>query len=184
MSNIAIITYLVLSLSIGYAFAYPKFGEVSILRDEKQKYEGYVETVANIENRKNDLLAQFNKVSAEDKKEIETIMPDSFDFVRLTSQIDLVAAKYAISIDNISSREVGSSVGGSISEAAPPKPFQSNILGFSFKASYEKFNQFIDDLEKSLRILDIKSIKVETGEGGVYSYTVEFETYWLKPSNL
>jgi len=180
MSNISIIAYIVLTLSVGYAFVYPSFGDVTKLLDQKQKDESSLEMVSNIENQKNELLTKFDGISAADKKNIETVLPSSLELVKLISDIDGVASKYGISINNISSKEVGSSVGDSIDNAAPAKPYQSSIIGFSFVASYDKFNAFLSDLEKSLRILDIRSVKLDTQENGVYSYNVEFETYWFK----
>jgi hypothetical protein len=38
----------------------------------------------------------------------------------------------------------------------------------------------MDELEKSLRILDVKSVDLEEGEDGLHTFDVEFETYWLK----
>ena len=182
MSNISILAYVILTLSIGYAFIYPSAGDLSKLMEEKQKYSDYVEMTGNIENKKDELLTRFNNISEEDKKNIETILPDSLDFVRLISQIDAVAANYGISIDKISSREVDPSVGSSIEEAGPQRPYRSSVIGFSFTSSYDNFNGFMAELEKSLRILDVKSVKLSIQESGVYSYNVEFETYWLQPS--
>ncbi len=180
MSNTSKLAYVILAILIGYIFIYPKTGEVSLLMAEKQKYESYLETLGSIESKKNELLTEFNKISVEDKKDIETILPNSLDFVKLMSQIDSVAAKYGILIDKITSKETSLSVGDSIENAQPQKIYNSAIIGFSFTASYNDFNNFMNDLEKSLRILDIKSIKLEVREKGAYSYNVEFETYWLK----
>ena len=180
MSKISIITLLILTLVIGYAFAYPSFGDLSALTAEKQKYSDSLDMISNIENKKNELLTEFNNISAADRKSIETILPNSLDFVELVSQIDAVAAGYGISIDKVYSKDKVASAGKSIEEAAPQKPYQSAIVGFSFNASYEKFNAFMNSLEKSLRILDIKSIKLETQDSGIYTYNVEFETYWMK----
>lgn len=178
MSSISIIAYIVLTLSIGYAFVYPSFGDVSKLLDQKQKYLNSLEMVNNIENKKNELLTKFNEISTVDKKNIETVLPNSLNFVRLISQIDAVAANHGISIREVSSKEIDSSAGTSIEGIQSQKAYNSSIIGFSFIASYDKFNAFLNDLEKSLRILDIRSAKLETQEGGVYSYNVEFETYW------
>lgn len=178
MSSISIIAYLILTLSIGYAFVYPSFGDVSKLLDQKQKYLDSLETVNNIENKKNELLTKFNEISDVDKKNIETVLPDSLNFVRLISQIDAVAANYGISISRISSKRTSSSGGISTEDTQPQKDYNSSIIGFSFVASYDRFNAFLRDLEKSLRILDIRSAKLETQEDGVYSYDIEFETYW------
>jgi hypothetical protein len=181
MSNGSIIAYIVLTLAIGYAFIYSPLGDVNTLLDQKQKYADSLEMVNNIENKKNDLLAKFDNISTDDKKNIDTVLPSSLDFVKLVSQIDAVAAGHGISIDKISSKEDDPSVGTSIENAAPPKAYQSSTIGFSFSASYEKFTAFLGDLEKSLRILDIRTAKLGTKDtAGVYSYDVEFETYWLK----
>ncbi|MFA6269795.1 MAG: hypothetical protein WC657_01130 [Candidatus Paceibacterota bacterium] len=180
MSNISIIAYLIISVSIGYTFAYSSFGEVTKLLDQKQKYENSLAMILSVENKKNELLTEFNAISDADKKNIDTVLPSSLDFVRLVSQIDAVAANYGISIGKISSREVGTSAGASIETTAPTKSYGSSIIQFSFDSSYDNFNKFLTDLEKSLRILDIRSIKLETQDKGVYAYTVEFETYWLK----
>jgi len=181
MSSISIIAYIVLTLSIGYAFVYPSIGSVSTLMDEKQKYETSLETVNDIENKKNELLTKFNNISDEDKKDIDTILPNSLNFVRLVSQIDAVGSKHNISIDKTSSKETKPPAGESIGEGQPQRIYNSAIISFSFVAPYDKFEAFMDDLEKSLRILDIRYIKLTTQEKGGYMYDVEFETYWLKP---
>jgi len=180
MSGTSIIAYLILTLSVGYAFVYPKIEEISLLKEEQSKYEKSLEMTASIENKKNELLAEFNKISASDRKSIETFLPDSLNFVRLAYEVDAVASKYAISIDRVSSKDMGSSAGSSIAEAEPPKPYKTSTLGFSFVAPYPKFQSFIDDLEKSLRILDIKSLSITVQENGLYLYNIEFETYSFK----
>jgi Tfp pilus assembly protein PilO len=180
MNNISIIAYLLLTLGIGYAFIYPSFGEINTLLDQKQKYLSSLETVNNIENKKDELLTKFNEIPAADRKEIEAVLPSSLNFVALVSQIDAIAASHGISIDKITSEAVDSSVGNSVEKAAPQKPYRSSIIGFTFVSSYESSNVFLNDLEKSLRILDIRSVKIEPKEDGSYSYSVRYETYWFK----
>jgi Tfp pilus assembly protein PilO len=180
MSGISKLAYIILALAIGYAFIYPSVGNLSALMDEKGKYESSLETVGNIESKKKELLTKLNSIPADERKDIENVLPNSLGFVRLISQIDAVAASNGISIDKITSKETNPSAGASIEEAQPQNPYQSAIISFSFDASYDKFNVFMNSLEKSLRILDIKSVKLETKENGIYSYNVEFETYWLK----
>lgn len=180
MGSLSAFAYFILALVIGYAFVYSPFGEIQALIEEKQKCNESLNTISNIETKKNELLTEFNNISLEDKKNIEVILPDSLNFVRLVSQIDTVAAKYGISIDRIVSREINPSGGDSIEKAEPSKPFKSSIIGFSFSSNYQKFELFMDDLERSLRILDIDSVNLQTQEEGVNQYTVEFKTYWLK----
>jgi len=180
MSSISIIAFVIMTISIVYAFIYSSFGEITSLLDQKQTYTDSLEIVSNIEAKKAELATKFDQIPAADKKEIETILPSSLNFVKLVSDIDAVASGYGISINKITSRELSASTGDSVENAAPDKPYNSAIIGFSFTASYDKFYAFLGDLEKSLRILDVRSVKLTTADNGVYTYDVEFETYWVK----
>jgi Tfp pilus assembly protein PilO len=151
------------------------------LQTEQDKYQHYLDAVTNIENRKNQLLEEFSRISEADRKNIDTILPNNLDFVKLTAQIDAVGAKNGVQINRVSYREVDPSVGDSIAEAQPTKPFRSAVISFSFDTTHERFGNFMDSLEKSLRILDVRSVRINAMQGGLNTYMVEFETYWLKP---
>lgn len=179
MSSISKLIYFILTLAIGYAFVYPSFGELKVLMDEKQKQENSLEMISQIEIKKNEVLDRYNKISVDDKKAIETFLPSNMDFVKLVSQINTLGAKYGFSIKETSIKELGSSA-NSIAEASSQDPYHSAIIGFSFETSYEHFNNFMNDLGKSLRILDVRSVKLAPQKGGIYSYDAEFKVYWLK----
>lgn len=178
MSNTSISAFIILALSIGYVFVYSPMGDLSILKEKKQGYEETLKTISNIEGKKQELLTEFENISEADKQNIDTIVPTSQNFMRLISQIDAVASKYNISISDITSAENSSSDGDSIN-TAQAKPYKSVIIGFSFDSSYKNFKLFMNDLEKSLRILDVRSVDLVAGEGGINEYSVNFETYWL-----
>lgn len=180
MFGIPPLGYLLLSLSVGYVFVYSPWTEVSMLNETKDKYSGFVDTISQIESKKNQLESQFDQISEEDKNDINTVLPTSLDYVRLVSQIDNVAKKYGIIIDKITLSNLDSSIGDSVANAAMPRPYRSAVLGFSFDSDYNKANSFLDELEKSMRILDIRSMKLIKSEKFGYSYNVQFETYWLK----
>ena len=181
MSSTSIITFLILSIAVGYIFIMPAYQEIGGLSDQKAKYEDYLATATNIENKTNELKTKFNQISASDKKNIDTVLPDSFDFVKLIAQIDEVAKGQGVRVERTSFRVVDPAVGTSIAEAAPNKSYDSAIVSFSFNASYAGFNNLINSLEKSLRILDVRSVKIgSVAESGLYTFTLELETYWLK----
>lgn len=180
MSKTSVLAYIVLTISIGYAFVYPSFGDLSVLNEKKQKYEDALSKIENIENKKGELLTKFEEIPETDKETVRTILPDSLNFVKLAADIDAVASHYGMSIRDISNKSADS--GSSISEAKPQGPYQSSIVAFSFAGSYPTFLKFMSELEKSLRILDVKSVTIKTGDKGVNEYQVEFEVYWVKPS--
>lgn len=179
MSSTSTLSYIIISIAVLYALVLPKWDELSVLRAEESKYQDAILKTQQIEQKKNDLLAKFNEVKSEDRARIESLIPDKYDYVRLVSQIDSIGSRYGISIDKVQSREHDTSVGNSIGEAAPPKIYKSATISFTFNSTYENFNKFMDDLERSLRILDIKSIRISALEGSVYTYDVEIDTYWF-----
>lgn len=180
MSGTSKLAYFLLTLVIGYVFVYSPFGEIQGLMEKKEKYILSLETISNIENVKNELMTKFNAISEDDKKNINTILPNSVSFVRLISQIDAVAAKHSISIGGIGYQEFSSSGGDSIGTAQPTKPYKSSLISFSFDSGYENFKAFMDDLGKSMQILDIRSVSIGSSKESVYTYNVAFETYWLE----
>ncbi len=177
MSPTSAISYIIVAFSVVYAFTLPAFRDLSLLLDEKAAFAGMVAKASEIEERKNTLLAEFNKISASDIKKIETLIPTSLNFVKLVADIDSVASRHGISIRQISSADNSASA-GSIEEAENNNGYKSATIGFEFMASYEDFNNFMNDLERSLRILDIKSVKVSSGDKGIYKYEVSLDTYW------
>lgn len=181
MSTTSIFAYFILAASVLYVFAYPAYQEISILSSEQDKYEDYLAKAINVETQTKKLKAEFDNIKEADKQNINTVLPSSLNFVKLISDIDILASKGGIKIDRITSREVDSSVGTSIADAQPDKIYKSAVIGFSFATTYDNFNKFMAELEKSLRILDIRSVKITgANAANLYTYSVEFEVYWLK----
>lgn len=179
MSSTGALSNIIISIALLYSFVLPQWEQVSLLREEKQKLDQAVESIKKIEQKKIELLARYNEISNADRKRIESLIPDNFNYVRLVSEIDALGSQYGISIDDVSYKELDDSVGDSIDSAQPKKIYNSAILAFSFVSSYDNFGKFIDSLEKSLRIMDIKSIKIAAQPGGLYQYSLEIETYWF-----
>ncbi len=177
MSSKTALSLIIISLALVYALAWPAFGEVSALLSEKGAYEEMLAKAQEIEDRKNALLSEFNQISASDVKKVETLIPSSLNFVKLVADIDAAASRQGISINRISSIDNSASV-TSVAEAESSKGYKSATIDFEFSASFDQFNDFLNELERSLRIFDIKAVKVTVGEGGVDKYEISLDTYW------
>jgi Tfp pilus assembly protein PilO len=53
-------------------------------------------------------------------------------------------------------------------------------ISFSVTASYDNFQNFLTDLEKSLRLVEITDLSVNGNNTGLYDFSVGLKTYWLK----
>ena len=94
------------------------------MKEKKQGYEETLETMSHIEEKKQGLLIAFENISETDKQNINTIVPTSQNFMKLIYQIDVVASKYSISIDDVTAAENTSS-GDSVNT---PKLNLTNLL--------------------------------------------------------
>lgn len=180
MKSSSTILILLLAFGVNYLFSYPMYKELNNLRTDYINQKESLNTINNIEIKKDELLGQYNSIPQSIKNNINTVLPDSLDYVKLISDIDSVANNYGISIKDPNVKIKSPSVGGSIEDAQPEKLFESAIVAFSFSSTYEGFNSFLHELENSMRILDIKSLKISPSKNGIYEYSIEFETYWMK----
>lgn len=179
MSSSIIIPAIIISVSVLYSFTLPLFGNVSDLSQEKSKYENILDQVQNVDSKQKTLSQEFEKLTKNDVEKIEKIIPSSYDFVKIATDINAIASKYGISIEKVSSSKKVNDV-ASVGEAEVVESlYNSATLDIEFKASYPKFNSLMADLERSLRILDIKSVQLQTENENIYSYKVAFDVYWL-----
>jgi Tfp pilus assembly protein PilO len=84
-------------------------------------------------------------------------------------------------VSNVALGEVSKSSAAATSLAVGPSsdPVGSVSLGFSVTASYEDFLAFLQDLEHSLRILDVEKLAFTGEQGGKYTFDFTIRTYWL-----
>ena len=72
---------------------------------------------------------------------------------------------------------------------APPKDFvladaepgtlQSVVMSFSVASSYNAFLRFLQDLERSLRLVDVVGLSFDAKDLDFYTFRVTIKTYWL-----
>ena len=109
---------------------------------------------------------------------------------RLILDLDNMAGTHGMAIQNvvISAPQTESSSQTAASSISSSKQrYDSLTLKFSTVASYETFQQFLLDLETSLRIVDLVSLRLSQVASGdtknptpTYSFDIAIRTYWLK----
>ncbi len=122
-----------------------------------------------------------NAFSPQDEQKLLRLLPDQVDNIRLIIDINNIAARRGLVLSNVALGEVSQSSAAATSLAVGPSsdPVGSVSLGFSVSASYEDFLSFLQDLEHSLRILDIEKLSFANAEGGKYTFNLIIRTYWL-----
>ncbi len=117
----------------------------------------------------------------ENKDRLEEILPDNVDNIHLIIDINNIAARHGLSLKNVQLGSVSDAASSRTASAvgASGDAIGSVSLGFTLSASYDDFLSFLQDLEHSLRVVDVEQIKFGASDTGLSDYTLSIRTYWL-----
>jgi Tfp pilus assembly protein PilO len=174
-------TILVLS-SIGLFFVFinPTYGELKVLKENEAQYDEALTKSREIQTLRDELLGKRNSYSTADLDRLAKLLPDNVDNVRLILDLDGIASAYGIRIKNmqIQRDQTASSQQGAVGPSQ--RPYDSVVLTFSFASTYENLVRFLQDLESSLRIVDVTRLSFTEPSGDLAEYTISIRTYWLR----
>lgn len=170
-------------LFIGYIN--PAYQQVKTLRVQDGQYNDVLTQSTNLRTERDKLLAKRNTFQSSDVQKLERLLPDNVDNIRLIIDINDIAARYNLSLRDVqlsgdaqSSNTVGQS-GGALGSVE---------LSFTVSATYDSFITFLQDLEKSLRLVDVTGVSFTVGSSAsntagtsnLTDYKVTIRTYWLR----
>jgi hypothetical protein len=197
MKGLSSIILILLSIGLFFFFVDPQYKKVQALTAQKEENKKVLEIANKLKTKKDDLNTKYNQISQTEKEELEKLLPDTVDNVRLIIDMNNIAEQFGIVIRdvNINSKETttseakkvvsqGSNFDGVLEENSIKYVDTSKIgvitFSFTVSAKYEVFLEFLKALEETLRLVDIRSMEVSRGTGVFYDYRVVLDTYWLK----
>lgn len=158
------IPVILIGISIGAFFTFidPEYKKVQVLNASKQEFVEQEQQSEKIQKKKAVLTKEFSEnIASEDIARLEKLLPNHMDNVELIVDIDRIAKEEAIRIGDISLVKNGDSRKKEKStsiDIVENKEYESVNLSFSFVTKYDNFKRFIENLRKSLRLLDIVSV--------------------------
>ena len=196
MKNLMPIILILAAIGVFFAFTDPKYNNVKDLQKEIEQNNRTLDLASELRQKREDLRQKYNQISDEEKFDLQKLLPDTVDNVRLIIDISNIAEKYGIVIQDIEIvqdedsqsdiKVVNSDFEGVTDRSAISYPDTSKIgiISFSFSVvtQYDVFIDFLKDLEEALRIVDVRSIDIERvdDKSVFYNYSVNLDTYWLK----
>ncbi|MFH1473073.1 MAG: type 4a pilus biogenesis protein PilO [bacterium] len=180
MKNSTATILLLISVGLFYTFTSPQYADVKNLRAESAEYKKVLDGAIAISETTDAIQDEYEKISKEEVERLNKVLPDNIDTVHLALDLDTMASQYGISIKNVKvdkNMEDNTSV---ISSGNSGLPYEKVNVTFSFISNYASFSKFLTDIEKSLRIIDVRSISFQTSDVGLYEHRISVETYWLK----
>lgn len=180
MKNTTAIALLILSVGLFYTLTSPYYEKVKVLRASAQDYQNVLNNISRIRETRDQLLVNYEKIPKAELERLGKVLPDYVDTVRMAQELDSIASRYGIALKNV--RIDTSAVEAASLPVLPEyaKPYDKAALSFAFIADYANFRRFIEDLEKSLRVMDVKSLVFQNGSSNLTEYQASIDTYWLK----
>ncbi|MFA6404839.1 MAG: hypothetical protein WCW03_02460 [Candidatus Paceibacterota bacterium] len=188
--NVIATILFVLAIGIYFSFTSNKWTEIKAIRVVNNQYSEAIANSDKLIKVRDKVLKEYNALSAEDRDRLDKMIPNTVDNIRLIIDLNNVASRRGISLKNVKA-DTSEAIGGTVSNSIPssignrgeyiPTPVLDEVnISFSVSASYEKFIDFMRDLEINLRVMDLTHLSVSVNESGIYDYGVELSTYWLR----
>ena len=178
-------------------FTGPLYRDLGSLRAQVASYDEALNNSKTLENERDKLTKKYNSVEPTNLAKLEKLLPDNVDNIRLILEIEKIALPFGMSLKDVQYEAVAKEVptengaiasGGATGQLSNNKNYGSWELSFATQGTYGNFVNFLKDLERNLRIVDVSSIQFisDVGTGAnpnfaeVYRYVIKIKTYWLK----
>lgn len=176
---------LVASIAGFAVFIVPQYNQISELRTQKADYEIVLANARKYKEERNALVKKRNSFDQIKIGQLETMLPNNPENMKLILALQSVASQYGLVLQNVKTEDAETGV--ATSQANRPGGQTSADLGtltinFSVSGPYASFTNYIKSIEKSLRMIEIQKVSFAATDPKVqnYQYTVSIKTYWLK----
>lgn len=179
MMSSRILPVIALMLSIGIFFAYvdPLWtGKVAETKVAIAADESALQAAQDYKARENELAAQRDAIDPANLARVQSFLPDSVNNVNLILNVNALAARSGLALSNIDVAKSDS--GAAVTQSSGP--IGTVDLSLSAVGTYSALKNFLQGVEKSARLLDIREIQVRGSDSGVYDYQMTIRLYWLR----
>jgi Tfp pilus assembly protein PilO len=171
-------------IAIGVFFAYVRpvwIGPIAATKAAITADEEALSAAKQYTQQQNELASARAAIHTEDLSRLTTFLPDSVDNVGLILDLNALAARSGLSLSNV---DVTTDSNTTIQESSDPlgtpvSPISSVDLSLSAVGTYTALQNFLQDIERSQRLLDVRDLVVKGSGTGVYVYQMTVRLYWL-----
>jgi|ERR1035437_5379879 Tfp pilus assembly protein PilO len=172
---------IILAIGIFFTFTNSRVDEIKTLQLTNDSYTQAINNSVDLIKARDVVLQDYNKLDVTTKGRLDKMMPDNIDNVRLIIDIKSIAKGRNLNVKNIRTTPVTSdsaAAGGGMKQNGAG--YNVMDLSVTASASYSDFLLFLQDLERSLRFLDVSHMTITANDSGSYDYSLDIKTYWLK----
>lgn len=173
------------AIGLFVTYTNPAYQNMKSLSGQASAYDDALTKAQDLRAKRDELLSKYNTFSTEDRQRLVRSLPDNVDNIRLIIDINNIAARHELSLKNVELGEVSDSrvARDTLTVGMSGDAVGSVQLSFTLSATYDDFLAFLQDLEHSLRLVDVESIGFAAPgplDAGRSDYTLTIRTYWLR----
>ena len=196
MRSLFPIIFILIAGTLFFVLVRPLYSETSKLSADIDVYNTALDNSKDLQTTRDALLVNYQNITAEDKNRLMEFLPNSVNNIGLILQIEKIAKEHNMELADITfdAEKPGTTTKGSSVAIKANDPNANRTFGvfpfeFTTEGTYEDFVGFLTDVERNLRLVDVKSIsfsvptqsaKAQEQNTNIYSYSLKVETYWLK----
>ncbi len=185
--NISILLIITAGLGV-YFLTWPLYEDIQRAQTEGHEFDQALGEVSELLSVQDSLIGRYQNIPISDREAVDTVMADENDNVRLIYDIEQLAVQHGLLISKASSEllqdnNARQGLDNADETAGTVGPRQKNILmiKITVDGEYDSFVSFLADLERSLRIIDVKSVEFTPApDRTVYSYDLVLHSYILR----
>lgn len=170
MSRIIIsLVFIATAIAIFFMWTSRSLEDIDELNKKKDEYNYILERDKEIKKIRDEKIADLKVISQENLDKLNKILPSKVENIKLIIDMTDIINRRGIVLKSIDAKSSGAS-SDNINTAS---------IDFSVESSYETFLLFLEDMEKSLRLIDIKSLNLtSTDKDNLYNFNVKAVTFW------
>ena len=196
--NVTALILIVLAAGIYFTYTAGQITVLDSIQATNNQYLSAIDSAKKLIQLRDSVLQQYNSISAEDRARLDKIVPSNIDNIRLMIDIAGIASRHGITATALHT-SADTSISGPTTATVATPPLNPGMMGqegaatpspssglstvtvtFSVSTTYANFIAFLQDIERSLRVLDVTGITLSSSVNGIYTYGVTLNTYWLK----
>ena len=175
-----------IAIAVFFFYTKPTYDNAQSLQASIGEYNQALEKAAELQSVRQALLSRYNAFNPADIDRLHRLLPDHVDNVRLVLDLDNIAQRYGLALQNVVVGSAQGTTATAVSAIGGDQAYDSLTFKFATEGTYENFVRFMGDLERSLRIVDLVALSMsgtggpQTGGDPTYRFDITVKTYWLK----
>ncbi len=199
--NVSATILIILAIGIYFTVTSGMLAEANAVRSVNNQYQAAIASAQELITVRDKVLNDYTNISEVNRNRLERMLPQGMDNIRLVIDLSNIATQHGLSLTGIkaasqsatngpgapaapASRDASAAAPSTNATAAgysvPVPTIQKVTVTFGVSAPYQQFISLLQDLESSLRIMDVTHLSVTVNDDGIYDWSVELTTYWLK----